>query len=173
MKKRLTQTVRTIVFLALAFFLLWLSFKGTDFRELWAVLKKARYMWLLPAAVVSLLSFLIRARRWNLLIEPMGYKPSLVNAYHSVVTGYFANMIFPRLGEVAKCASLARKENRITSYNVCYTKLLRKNGACLAMVSSAVGRITSYNVCYTKLLRDKKHDIDLTYITSRGNWYFV
>lgn len=110
MKKRLTQTVRTIVFLALAFFLLWLSFKGTDFRELWAVLKKARYMWLLPAAVVSLLSFLIRARRWNLLIEPMGYKPSLVNAYHSVVTGYFANMIFPRLGEVAKCASLARKE---------------------------------------------------------------
>jgi uncharacterized protein (TIRG00374 family) len=110
LKRRLTQTVRTIVFLALAFFLLWLSFKGTDFGELWAVLKKARYMWLLPAAVVSLLSFLIRAHRWNLLIEPMGYKPALMNAYHSVVTGYFANMLLPRLGEVAKCASLARKE---------------------------------------------------------------
>ena len=46
---------------------------------------------------------------------------------------------------------------RITSYNVCYTKLLRAG----ALLQAAGGlqqdcwphRITSYNVCYTKLLR--------------------
>ena len=62
---------------------------------------------------------------------------------------------------------------RITSYNVCYTKLLRadrvldrfdtdhptgvsrqvESDAADAAVEVEGGRITSYNVCYTKLLR--------------------
>ncbi|MFN2335365.1 MAG: lysylphosphatidylglycerol synthase transmembrane domain-containing protein [Bacteroidales bacterium] len=111
MKKGLKQTIQAIVFLALAIFLLWLSFRGIGLGELWAVLRKAHYWWLLPAVIFSLLSFFIRARRWTLLIEPMGYKPGLMNAYHAVVIGYFANMIFPRLGEVSKCAALGKKEN--------------------------------------------------------------
>lgn len=110
MKKGLKQTIQAIVFLALAVLLLWLSFRDIDFKDMWAVLRKADYWWLLPAAIVSILSFWIRARRWILLIEPLGYKARLVNAYHSVVAGYFANIIFPRLGEVTKCASLSTKE---------------------------------------------------------------
>ncbi|MDZ7633669.1 MAG: lysylphosphatidylglycerol synthase transmembrane domain-containing protein [Bacteroidales bacterium] len=110
MKKGLKQTLQAIVFLALAVLLLWLSFRDIDFKDLWAVLRKADYWWLLPAIIVSILSFWIRARRWILLIEPLGYKARLVNAYHSVVAGYFANIIFPRLGEVTKCASLSTKE---------------------------------------------------------------
>lgn len=111
MKKGLKQTIQAIVFLALAIFLLWLSFRGIDLGELWAVLRKAHYLWLLPAVIFSFLSFFIRARRWTLLMEPMGYKPGLMNAYHAVMIGYFANMIFPRLGEVSKCAALGKKEN--------------------------------------------------------------
>lgn len=103
--------MRAIIFLALAGLLLWLSFRGINFSNLWDVLRKANYLWLIPAIIFSLLSFLIRARRWILLIEPLGSKPRLINAYHAVLTGYFANMIFPRLGEVAKCAALGKKEN--------------------------------------------------------------
>ena len=45
---------------------------------------------------------------------------------------------------------------RITSYNVCYTKLLRVNFP--GKDGSGYGaRITSYNVCYTKLLRFSCH----------------
>ena len=49
-------------------------------------------------------------------------------------------------------------ENRITSYNVCYTKLLRSSlpsGLPWRRRSTQPrnSRITSYNVCYTKLLR--------------------
>jgi uncharacterized protein (TIRG00374 family) len=111
LKKGLKQSIQAIVFLALAIFLLWLSFRGIDLGELWAVLRKAHYWWLLPAVIFSFLSFFIRARRWTLLIEPMGYRPGLMNAYHAVMTGYFANMIFPRLGEVSKCVALGKKEN--------------------------------------------------------------
>jgi uncharacterized protein (TIRG00374 family) len=110
LKKSLKQTARTVIFLALAILMLWISFKDINFRDLWGILKKAQYLWLVPAIVISLLAFLIRAKRWNLLMEPMGYKPRLVNTYHAVVSGYFANLIVPRLGEISKCAALGRKE---------------------------------------------------------------
>ena len=45
------------------------------------------------------------------------------------------------------------EQTRITSYNVCYTKLLRKPKGLDLLFPQAKNRITSYNVCYTKLLR--------------------
>ncbi len=110
MKKDLKQTARVILFLSLAILLLWISFRGVNFKDLWESLKKADYWWLLPAAAMAVFSFFVRARRWTLLIEPLGYKPALINTYHSVATGYFANLLFPRLGEVTKCAALGEKE---------------------------------------------------------------
>ena len=111
LKKGLKQTIQAVVFLSLAILLLWLSFRGIDLGELWGVLRKAHYWWLVPAVIFSVISFFIRGRRWNLLIEPLGYKPRVINAFYAVVAGYFANMIFPRLGEVTKCAALSKKEN--------------------------------------------------------------
>ncbi len=111
MKRGFRQTLKAILFLALAVLFLWLSFRGVNFSELWVIIRDANYIWLLPAIIMSLLSFVIRARRWILLIEPLGYSPSLVNTTHTVTAGYLANIIFPRLGEVFKCAALSRKED--------------------------------------------------------------
>jgi glycosyltransferase 2 family protein len=110
LKKDLKQTARVILFLSLAILLLWVSFRGVKFNDLWESLKKADYWWLLLSVSMAVFSFFIRARRWTLLIEPLGYKPRLINTYHSVVTGYFANLLFPRLGEITKCAALGEKE---------------------------------------------------------------
>ena len=56
--------------------------------------------------------------------------------------------------------SILRNWSRITSYNVCYTKLLRVTesekkvaGYKTNNILFGIDRITSYNVCYTKLLR--------------------
>lgn len=110
MKKSHKKTARTVAFLVLAILLMWISFRNVDFRVLWVIMKKANFWWLIPAAVISIIAFYIRAWRWNLLIEPLGYNPKRINTYHAVVTGYFANMILPRLGEITKCVALSRKE---------------------------------------------------------------
>ena len=67
------------------------------------------------------------------------------------------NLSFWPLGPFfRKSGAFFIRRSRITSYNVCYTKLLR----CIlwALRGSVsrryTSRITSYNVCYTKLLRD-------------------
>lgn len=141
--------------MALAILLLWLSFKSIKLHDLWVTLSKAHYWWLLPAAIVSLLSFLIRARRWTLLLQPMGYHPGLMNAYHSVVTGYFANIIFPRLGEVTKCAALGKKEKipfdmlvgtMLVERTIDILTVLLLLGLTLVMGSGAAGSFLSQSV---------------------------
>lgn len=52
----------------------------------------------------------MRALRWKLLIDPLGYKPSTTNTVFAVFIGYLANQAVPRLGEVLKCTILARYE---------------------------------------------------------------
>lgn len=155
MSRSLNQLLKAVLFLSLAALLLWLSFRGIKFSELWSVLRKANYWWLVPSVIFSLLSFLIRARRWTLLIEPLGYNPGVITAYNSVVIGYFANMIFPRLGEVSKCAALSRKEN-IPFDKLVGTMLIERTidvltvlvilGATLAAGTTATGSFLSENV---------------------------
>lgn len=110
MKPGLRKASRTVLFLLIGLALLWASFRGIDFSRLGSILLKADYIWLIAAVLVSVVAFVIRARRWTLLIEPLGHKPSLKNTYHALLTGYFANMLFPRLGEVTRCAALSKKE---------------------------------------------------------------
>jgi uncharacterized protein (TIRG00374 family) len=60
---------------------------------------------------MSLIAFISRAFRWKLLIEPLGYSPSLKNTIYSLMVGYFANLALPRLGEVTRCGSLSKAES--------------------------------------------------------------
>lgn len=41
-----------------------------------------------------------------MLLEPLGNKPGLSNSFVAVLTGYFANYIFPRMGEVTRAGTL-------------------------------------------------------------------
>ena len=66
---------------------------------------------LLPAVMVAALtSHWARAKRWQLLLEPMGMKPGTMNTLLAVLIGYLINLVPPRAGEVAKCTILARYE---------------------------------------------------------------
>ena len=57
-----------------------------------------------------LMSHFLRALRWQLLFQPIGYNPSLGNTYGSVLVAYMANLAFPRAGEVMRCATLRTSE---------------------------------------------------------------
>ncbi|MEA3317675.1 MAG: lysylphosphatidylglycerol synthase transmembrane domain-containing protein, partial [Bacteroidota bacterium] len=41
---------------------------------------------------------------------PLNYNPNTKNVFYSLLVGYFANFAFPRVGEVARCGSLAKSE---------------------------------------------------------------
>lgn len=110
MKKGLLQVLRFLAFLIVGVLLLWLAFRKTDFSKVTENLKEANYWWVALSVLFGAIAFVSRARRWVLLINPLGYKPSLASAYHAVMTGYLANFALPRLGELSRCVALGKKE---------------------------------------------------------------
>lgn len=101
------------LFLGLGLFLIWWSVRGLSAEEkrlLMDSLDQARYILVMPAMVLLILSHYSRALRWRLLMEPMGFQPSRMNTFFAVMLGYFFNLLMPRMGEVMKCTLLARYE---------------------------------------------------------------
>lgn len=113
MNKRFISILKYLFFLGLGIFLVWWSLHQIP-KEKWGDFKKdlatANYWLVIPVFVVLALSHLLRALRWNILMQPMGYKPHIANTFFAVMIGYLANLAVPRLGEVLKCTILARYE---------------------------------------------------------------
>lgn len=106
-KSPVVKNILTIVIsLAFAGFFLWLALRGLDFNVIKASLSKANYAWVAFAACFGLGAYWFRAIRWNLLLEPMGYKISNSNSLWSLSFGYLMNLTIPRSGEVARATAL-------------------------------------------------------------------
>jgi len=110
LKKFFKQVLQFLIFLAIGILLLWIAFRNVRFSELSAGLREANYFFVILSIIFGIFAFLSRAKRWNLLIYPMGYKPSYRNTFNSMMTGYFANMAIPRIGEITRCVALGKKE---------------------------------------------------------------
>lgn len=109
------NSAKYLVMLSITGFLLWLSFENIEVAEgqtrwgfiagVWGTANKP---FLFLSALVALVSHLIRAERWKLLLKPVGYEVSIVNGFLSVMIGYFINLVIPRGGEVSRCYNLYR-----------------------------------------------------------------
>lgn len=110
MRKNILQTLKFLSFLAVGIILLWFAFRSVNFSKLAADLKEADYSWLLLSVFFGFVAFLSRARRWVLLVNPLGFHPSLKNSFYALMTGYLANIALPRIGEITRCVALGKKE---------------------------------------------------------------
>ena len=110
MKFNFLSVLKYILFLAAGILLLWLAFRNQDLGTIYNNIRKAHFGWVALSLFMSLFAFISRAYRWNMLIRPLGYNPSLRNSLYSLMVGYFANLAVPRIGEVSRCAMLGRSE---------------------------------------------------------------
>ncbi len=106
---RLGNIVKLAVFLGIGFFFIYwflLKLDASQKRAIWDSFTHADYLWVGCTMCTCLLSHFVRALRWRLLYAPLGYRPGLSGTFGSVVVAYLANLAFPRLGEVLRCATL-------------------------------------------------------------------
>jgi len=89
---------------------MYFAFKGISFEKIIEDLKGVNYWWVLLSLLFALLAYWARAYRWNILIEPLKHHPPLSSTFYSLMVGYLANFAFPRIGEITRCATLAKKE---------------------------------------------------------------
>ncbi len=98
--------------LGIAAFLLWYVYRDLSLNELLQYFDDINYYWLGLSIIIALLSHYLRAYRWNLLLEPLGYDHlKSYRTFIAVMVGYFANNLVPRLGEVTRCGILKKNDN--------------------------------------------------------------
>lgn len=110
MTKNTKTAIQTVVFLGLGGLLFYLAVGSQDLPEVWEEIKGADTQWIVLSMVCGILSHLARALRWNLLLEPMGYKATTAGSFHAVILGYLVNMGLPRVGEITRPAVLSKLE---------------------------------------------------------------
>ncbi|NVN95321.1 MAG: flippase-like domain-containing protein [Bacteroidetes bacterium] len=113
MKKKVLLILKFVFFIGLGiFFIWWFQRKLTPIEkhEITNSFRSANYIWVFLAIIPGILSHLSRSIRWQMLLKPMGYKPKLKTTFAAVMIGYFANLAFPRLGEVMRCGVLHKYE---------------------------------------------------------------
>lgn len=102
--------IRTVLIVAITLALLAFFFRDANFSDVWAETRRAD-PWLLAAAVlITAITYLLRAWRWQSLLAPIGHA-GFGNAFRTTVIGFAASFILPaRAGEVIRPYLLARRE---------------------------------------------------------------
>ena len=111
MSSKILRVLKFVLLLGIAAALLLFAFRGVDIKKTFQQILNANMFWVAMSGVVSVIALIVRAHRWNLLIEPMGYSPTLKNTAYSMMVGYLANLALPRLGEVSRCGALSKAES--------------------------------------------------------------
>ena len=95
----LAKWIKIILPIALGLGLVFYSYNSTTEEEralIWQNMKDANFSWVTASIAIGLASHLSRAWRWNYLLEPMGYRVSLLKGFMLVMLSYFANLGIPR-----------------------------------------------------------------------------
>lgn len=111
MKAKSFQILQYFIFLAIGLILLWLFFKDFNFIELKQLISEGDFSWFYLVMLVSLMVYVFRVLRWQMLIKAIGKEASFGNAFSALSIGYFVNFFFPRLGEVTRCLSIKKQHN--------------------------------------------------------------
>jgi uncharacterized protein (TIRG00374 family) len=106
----LRAAVRTILVVGLAGLLLAVFLRNADLGRVWMEVQSARGDLIALAVVITLLTYFVRAERWQYLLEPLG-PTRFWTAFRTTVIGFAVSFIVPaRAGEVLRPYLLARQE---------------------------------------------------------------
>ncbi|MDD2797890.1 MAG: lysylphosphatidylglycerol synthase transmembrane domain-containing protein [Bacteroidales bacterium] len=110
--KQLKEILRIVLPLALGVVIFWWVYRKMDFSKILIILEDGvSFSWLLVSAVIGIISHVLRAIRWRMLVRLLGVKPTIYTLTNAVFINYGANLVFPRLGEVWRCVYVAKKED--------------------------------------------------------------
>ena len=100
----------TLFIAALTLGLLWLFFRNIELHATWQAIAHARLGLIFAAVLVTLITYVLRAWRWQALLRPIGHA-RFRTAFRTTVIGFAATFLLPgRIGEVLRPYLLARTE---------------------------------------------------------------
>lgn len=122
MNKRILNVAVSIVVAAL---FIWLAVRNVDLNEVKQHFTAVTFYWLPFFIIVLVLSHLMRAERWRLLLKKEQKKVPRSTLFAGVMLGYVLNNVVPRLGEVSRPIYVAKKQ-KLSSGNLLGTIVLER-----------------------------------------------
>lgn len=111
---RWQSALRLVLVLGVLGFSVWYVATNIRWDALATAMSAARWEWLVLGVGATVLSHLVRAARWKLLI-PEGRTVPLGTAFNATIVGYFMNDLIPRSGEIVRPVMLARQRKLPTA----------------------------------------------------------
>lgn len=166
MASKVSSLLRFIIPLILAVLLLYFAFRNIELKDFFSKISEVKFGWVLASILLSIISYIARAYRWNILLHPLGYFPKTYHTTLAVFVGYLANLAFPRLGEVTRCGILKRTDNvpLSTSFGTVITERILDAFTLLLMIGLSFlmeydrivtflnGVFEEYNIDFSKII---------------------
>lgn len=110
MSKGIISFLKVAFSIGIAGLLLYLVFRNVEWVDFWSKAKAVDYTWVIVSIALSIVAYVARAYRWNILLQPLGYNLKTSRTTLAVLIGYLANLALPRLGEITRCGVLNRND---------------------------------------------------------------
>ena len=82
---------------------------SVEYEKVLGYIYNIKWEYFVISIIVSFFSHLLRALRWAILLEDIGYKVSRFGLICGTFFGLFINILIPRGGELARCTSMNYK----------------------------------------------------------------
>ncbi len=111
-KQAVSVTIKYLLPLVVSVYLCYLLFAGQDLGEMLEIIRtQCNYWWIALGLLLSILSHVLRAMRWNIQLRALGIKVPMFALVLSIFGTYAVNLVFPRLGELWRTGYIARRQN--------------------------------------------------------------
>jgi uncharacterized protein (TIRG00374 family) len=106
----MNRSTRTLLGVAISVIALYLAMPPREeWGEVAAAFARVHYGYVIPIALISVYSIVVRCQRWQLLLRPVG-TIAMTPLLSATAIGFLCNMVLPlRLGEIVRPVLLARR----------------------------------------------------------------
>ncbi len=108
----LSRNIKMILLLLAAIFILWFFGRNLDWSAVFSSLKKARADYIIAATLLICLGYLLRAKRWQVLLEPIT-SSSFRELFATTTVGFTAVFLVGRAGEIVRPMWLPMRDKRV------------------------------------------------------------
>ena len=111
-EETLRKSLKFILLFLFAVFIFWFFGRNLNWTEVSQALQKANPFYLVAAVSVVCFGYLLRAKRWQVLLEPIT-KTSLKELFATTTVGFAAVFLVGRAGEIVRPMWLPMRDRRV------------------------------------------------------------
>ncbi len=162
------------LFVALGGYLLYTFIGSADWDDVKQNIRNADFTVAWAALAVSVLVYIVRTLRWNLLLNAAGQKTSFANTFIATAFAYGISFFVPRLGEIFRCTWQKENQQIPLAISLGTVLLERIVDVLMLLLLIALTIILQYDKVYSFFYHDIwEAGFENTFNNLYNNWYWV